>query len=235
MGFIEDLYVELNQLAKNPANVKDYSRFHKDGKKHISLSSSVTKKLYAEKFKQVKHLDYKQILVFCEKLLEYKESSCRGMAFDWAFRIRKKYKKEDFSIFEKWLNKYVDTWGSCDDFCTHALGYFLLEFPEFLPELNRWTKSKNMWVRRASAVILIYGLRKNKFIDKTFEIATILLQDQEDLVQKGYGWMLKEAGNKYQKQVFDFVMKNKAKMSRTALRYAIEKIPPNLKKAAMAR
>ncbi len=65
-------------------------------------------------------------------------------------------------------------------------------------------------------------------------MAKALLEDNEDLVQKGYGWMLKEAGNSYQKEVFNFVMANKKLMSRTALRYAIEKLPDKLRKKAIS-
>jgi len=55
------------------------------------------------------------------------------------------------------------------------------------------------------------------------------------LVQKGYGWMLKAASIGNQKAVFDFVVKYKDKMPRTALRYAIEKMPAKLKKQAMSK
>jgi 3-methyladenine DNA glycosylase AlkD len=53
------------------------------------------------------------------------------------------------------------------------------------------------------------------------------------LVQKGYGWMLKVASQSHQQEIFDFVMKNKSSMPRTALRYAIEKMPTDLKELAM--
>jgi 3-methyladenine DNA glycosylase AlkD len=66
-------------------------------------------------------------------------------------------------------------------------------------------------------------------------IANILLLDRDDLVQKGYGWMLKEASRKNQKEVFDYIIKHKKTMSRTALRYAIEKMPEELKREAMAK
>ncbi|MFH1089505.1 MAG: DNA alkylation repair protein [Candidatus Uhrbacteria bacterium] len=234
-NILKEIRQELKELAKNPNNVKDYSRFHKDGKKHISLTSAVTRKLYSEKFNQIKHLDKKQILGLCEKLLEYKDDSCRGMAFDWAFRIRKQYTKEDFVIFEKWLDKYVDTWGSCDDLCTHAFGNHLLMFPEIISKIHLWTKSKNKWKRRASAVVFIYSARQNKYLNDDLKIAESLLSDEEDLVQKAYGWLLKEASNSNQKKIFDFVMKHKSDMSRTALRYAIEKMPAGLKKQAMAK
>ena len=90
-------------------------------------------------------------------------------------------------------------------------------------------------MRRASAVALIIPARKGKFLNEIIAIADILLLDKDDLVQKGYGWMLKASSEAHQKEVFEYVMKNKDKMSRTALRYAIEKMPKNLKTKAMAK
>ena len=65
------------------------------------------------------------------------------------------------------------------------------------------------------------------------EIADLLLTDNDDMVRKGYGWLLKEASRKHQKEVFDYVMRNRKSMPRTALRYAIELMPKELKAAAM--
>ena len=70
---------------------------------------------------------------------------------------------------------------------------------------------------------------------EVFEISDLLLTDKDDMVQKGYGWLLKEASKKHQAEVFDYVMSWKAMMPRTALRYAIEKMPAEMKKEAMAR
>ena len=88
-------------------------------------------------------------------------------------------------------------------------------------------------VRRAAAVSLIYPVRKGLYLREVFKTALALLTDSHDLVQRGYGWMLKEASHKYQKEVFAFVMKNKASMPRTSLRYAIEKMPAPLRKQAL--
>ena len=68
-----------------------------------------------------------------------------------------------------------------------------------------------------------------------FDVAVKLLKDEDDLVQKGYGWALKEASKPHQKEVFNFVMKHRGKMPRTALRYAIELMPKSLKQKAMAK
>ena len=63
----------------------------------------------------------------------------------------------------------------------------------------------------------------------------MLLRDEDDLVQKGYGWLLKEESRTHQKEVFDYVVKNKQVMPRTALRYAIELLPKELKSEAMKK
>ena len=68
-----------------------------------------------------------------------------------------------------------------------------------------------------------------------FEIADKLLVDKDDLVQKGYGWMLKVASQSHQEKVFDYVIKNKKIIPRTALRYAIEKMPEELRTVAMQK
>jgi 3-methyladenine DNA glycosylase AlkD len=125
---------------------------------------------------------------------------------------------------------------------------FLMKYPDYITQLKVWAKSPNRWMRRAAAGTLIAPARKGMFLDDILEIATILLLDKEDLVQKGYGWMLKAASmsetfvkgdeqtkKKHLDAVFNFVMKNKAVMPRTALRYAIEKMPADLKAEAMKK
>jgi 3-methyladenine DNA glycosylase AlkD len=109
------------------------------------------------------------------------------------------------------------------------------KFPEYVHRLEEWAKSENRWVRRASAVTLILPARKGMFLKEILEIADSLLEDRDDLVQKGYGWMLKEASRLHQKEVFDYVMRKKAAMPRTALRYAIEKMPAELRQRAMEK
>jgi 3-methyladenine DNA glycosylase AlkD len=60
-------------------------------------------------------------------------------------------------------------------------------YPEFLEDLKKWAKLDNRWVKRASSVTLIIPAKHGKFLQDIFEIADILLLDNDDLVQKGYG------------------------------------------------
>lgn len=218
-------------------NPKEDSKFYKPGQTHKSygIRTPKVRKIAKKYFYGIKSLEKEKIFNLCEELLKSNYTEESTIAFSWTYELRKRYQQSDFKTFQYWLEKYINNWGSCDDFCTHTLGEFLLQFPQFLSKLTVWARSKNRWLRRATAVSLIYPNRKNKYIDNSFKIANILLKNQDDLVQKGYGWMLKEISELYPIKVYNFVMKNKTKMPRTALRYAIEKLPENLKKQAMEK
>jgi 3-methyladenine DNA glycosylase AlkD len=149
--------------------------------------------------------------------------------------LHEDFKPGDFLVFEKWVDTYVNNWASCDTLCNHTVGEFLEMYPEYIRELKKWAASRNRWMRRASAVSLIIPAREGKFLKEIFQIADILLLDNDDLVQKAYGWMLKAASQAYQKEVFDYVMSKKSIMPRTAFRYAIEKMPQELKTIAMSK
>jgi 3-methyladenine DNA glycosylase AlkD len=105
----------------------------------------------------------------------------------------------------------------------------------YIAALKQWAKQDNRWLKRAAAVTLIIPAKKGMFLEHIFEIADILLHDADDLVQKGYGWMLKAASQSHQQEVFHYVMQHKATMPRTALRYAIEKMPQDMRQQAMAK
>ncbi len=193
------------------------------------------RRISADRYKAVKGIPVKSLYSICEALLEVRRYEERTIAFDWAYRRQKQFVPSDFGRFERWLKKYVDDWSACDDLCVRPLGTFLYFIPERIDALVKWTVSKNRWVRRASAVAAIPSLRRGTQLDFAFAIAEKLLTDEDYLVQKGYGWMLKEASHKYPNEIFKFVMERKAVMPRTALRYAIEKLPTTMRAQAMKR
>jgi len=210
-------------------------RFFKENVKIYGLKSAQTAEIGKEFYKELADKSKANVFALCEELWKsgYMEESF--IACNWSYNVRKQYRPADFKVFERWVNKYVTNWASCDTLCNHTVGTFIEMYPTYLKELKRWAKSDNRWVRRASAVTLIVPARKGLFLEDIFEIADILHSDPDDMVQKGYGWMLKVASQAHQKEVFDYVMRKKKTMPRTALRYAIEKMPADLKVKAMAK
>ncbi len=145
----------------------------------------------------------------------------------------KDFEKTDIRLFQRWIDSYVTNWASCDTFCNHTVGMLVEKYPENVEVLKEWASSTNRWLRRGAAVSLIIPARRGKFLNDVQEIAERLLLDPDDMVQKGYGWMLKAASESHQREIFEYMMARKDIMPRTALRYGIEKMPGDLRKMVM--
>ncbi len=186
-------------------------------------------------WKEVEDRPKSDVFALCEELYGsgYMEESF--IVSQWAHALSSRYERKDLAVFRRWIDMYITNWASCDGFCNHTVGEFIEQYPECTDELKRWTQSKNRWMRRASAVSLIVPAKRGKFLKESIEIADLLLTDTDDMVQKGYGWLLKEVSRKHTDEVFAYIMKNKRQMPRTALRYAIELMPKELKAQAMKK
>ena len=188
-----------------------------------------------EFFPRVEGLSKRDIFHLCEELWKSGINEEQWVSCDWSFWIKERYEPADFEVFEGWLHRYVNNWASCDALCNHTIGELVERFPEYVAKLKIWARSENRWVRRGAAVTLIIPARKGLFLDDIFEIAGILLTDPDDLVQKGYGWMLKAASQAHPDEVFAYVMGKKDSMPRTAYRYALEKMPKEWRAEAMKK
>lgn len=209
--------------------------FFKEKILYHGVKVPLVNKISKEFFTSIKELPKNEIFSLCEALWKSGYSEESYIACNWSYFIHTQYQPEDFTVFEKWVNSYVNNWASCDTLCNHTIGTFIEMYPDYIFRLKEWARSDNRWTKRAAAVTLIIPARKGMFLQDIFEIADILLYDPDDLVQKGYGWMLKAASEAHQEEVFDYVMSKKATMPRTSLRYAIEKMPKELKVQAMAK
>jgi 3-methyladenine DNA glycosylase AlkD len=209
--------------------------FFKEKVVYYGVKTAVVSQIARQYFKKIGPSGKNAVLCACEKLFKsgYIEESF--IACEWAYLVHKEYEPADIRVFENWIGKYVSNWATCDTLCNHAVGTFIERYPEYVVNLKEWTRSENRWFRRAAAVTLILPARHGMFLNDIFEIAGSLLTDTDDLVQKGYGWMLKEASKPHLPEVFEYIMRNKKSMPRTALRYAIEKMPADLKRQAMAK
>jgi 3-methyladenine DNA glycosylase AlkD len=225
---------DLQGLA-DPEIRKTSQRFFKDRISCYGMKTASVMAVAKKYWKEINGQPKMEIFGLCEELYKsgYMEESF--IVSNWAHSLSGRYEREDLVVFRQWIDTYINNWASCDGFCNHTMGDFIEQYPESIGELKRWTQSENRWMRRAAAVSLIVPAKHGKFLNESIDIASLLLTDGDDMVQKGYGWLLKEASRQHPDAVFSFVMRNKMVMPRTALRYAIELMPKDLKAEAMKK
>jgi 3-methyladenine DNA glycosylase AlkD len=223
------------QGQADPELQKTSRRFFKEEIRCYGMKTATVIAIAKKYWKEIGNRPKPEIFVLCEELYQsgYMEESF--IVSNWAHALSGRYERDDLVVFRHWIDTYITNWASCDGFCNHTLGDFIEEFPEYIEELKTWTQSPNRWMRRAAAVSLIIPAKHGKFLDESIAIADLLLTDGDDMVQKGYGWLLKEVSRKHTDEVFSYVLKNKNVMPRTALRYAIELMPKDLKTNAMKK
>ena len=210
-------------------------RFFKEDLNCYGCKAAQTNAIAKKFFPQLKTTCKQELFELCEELLKSNVFEEMIVSIKWCEKIHKQFELKDFDLFERWIDTYINNWATCDTFCNHSVGALVTAYPNLLPRLTAWTTSSNRWMRRASAVSLIVPAKAGHFLPEIFALAKALLVDTDDMVQKGYGWMLKEAAHTHEQKVFDFVIAHKKNMPRTALRYAIEKMPQKMRQQAMAK
>jgi 3-methyladenine DNA glycosylase AlkD len=212
-----------------------FQRFFKERVKCYGVKTPQVGKIAATFWKEAKRLEKKEIFAICEEFYKSDFTEEAFIVAMWLPHLIQQFTGADFKIFEAWIKKYINNWAKCDGFCNHTVGDFIEKYPEYTKNLKGWTKSPNRWLRRAAAVTLIVPAKSGKYLQDAFAISDLLKKDTDDLVQKGYGWLLKEESRKHPQEVFNYVYKNRAAMPRTALRYAIELLPPAMRLKAMEK
>ena len=119
----------------------------------------------------------------------------------------------------------INNWDLID-VSAPIIGQYLLDSKDPYKELKRFARSENLWERRV-AILFTFAFIREGQVDLTFRIAQLLLKDKHDLIHKGVGWMLREAGKKDVMMLRNFLRENSKGMPRTMLRYSIEKLPEN--------
>lgn len=140
---------------------------------------------------------------------------------------------KEFHLFASWLDR-ISTWADHDALAHCLLSPMVNAKPGRCQEVFRWAKSPNRWRRRAASVALIRGAREKKFFAEITRLSQMLLTDEDDMVKKGLGWLLREAAKFDPKRTVPYLMKVRSQAPRLVLRTACETLPPATRKRILA-
>lgn len=149
-----------------------------------------------------------------------------------------KSKKKDEALRKELFNLYlsqtkrINNWDLVDLSCRFIIGEYLLDKSRDI--LYQLAQCPLLWDNRIAIVSTYAFIRKGQLED-TYALSDLMMQHPHDLMHKAIGWMLREAGKRNPERLYDYVMRHRADMPRTMLRYAIEKFSPEERSILMKR
>ena len=138
------------------------------------------------------------------------------------------FRDREFRLFESWLD-CISSWADHDGLVHALIAPMIAARPQRAKSVFHWAKSRDRWHRRAACVALIRGARAKMFFPEIVRLADLLLNDDDDMVQKGLGWLLRETAKLDAKRTVPYLMRIRERAPRLVLRTACETLPGNVK------
>ena len=223
---------ELKAFGKK-GRVNDLARFYKTasgeyGEGDLFLGGTVPQTRSVAKKHQ--NLEFRQVeKLFCSPFHEARLCAAIILNHQLSKAKAPQDRKKLFDFYLKQVRaERVNNWDIVD-VSAPWMGVYLTEVKDPMPLLIKLSTSKSLWQRRVS-IILTFALIRAGDLQPTFIIANALLKDDQDLIHKAVGWMLRELGKRDVMLLRKFLKEHSHEMPRTMLRYAIEKLPERERK-----
>ena len=139
---------------------------------------------------------------------------------------------EEFRLLESWLPR-ISNWSDHDALVHYLIGPMIVAKPARARKVFRWAMSRNRWYRRAACVALIQGTRRKMFFSEITRVGGLLLSDEDDMVQKGLGWLLRETAKADARRTVPYLMSIRERAPRLVLRTACETLPAGMRKRVL--
>lgn len=223
-SLLEEIGAEFDRMA-DPTKAEGAERFFKDQRVVTrGVSAPEIHRVARDVYPRVKKMPAAERDRLCTGLWATGKHEDGALVCYLYRHFAKQCGAREFALFTRWLDRYVHNWGHTDGLALWLLGASIANDASLVDKLDAWTRSKNRWKRRAAAVALVYSAKRGEHTKAILRIARPLIEDADDMVQKGVGWLLKETYPKRPKETVSFLVKNREKTTRLVLRYAAEKM-----------
>jgi len=137
-----------------------------------------------------------------------------------------------FALFESWVDR-IGSWADHDALTHYLIAPMIVSHPQRARKVFEWAESTDRWHRRAACVALIKSTRRGKLFPLVTRLANLLLEDQDDMVQKGLGWLLRESAKADCKRTVPYLLRIRNRTPRRVLRTASETLPSRLRRKVL--
>jgi 3-methyladenine DNA glycosylase AlkD len=230
--FTAEAFIKELSTMQSREQLKAYERYFPLNKRNGDTFIGVKMGHIFTLAKRYKEMELHEI----EKLLENPVHEMRVGAvsiMDYQAREKKVTEEHRKALFDLYLRRHdrINTWDLVDRSAIYVIGQYLADKPK--DTLYKLARAGNMAERRTAILSTAYFMMKQKQVDDTIKIAELLLHDNEDLIHKAVGWMLRVAGGVDEKSLVSFLDAHAIEMPRVMLQYATEKLHKEKKAAYM--
>lgn len=231
---VNEIKTALHDLS-DAEKISVYQRFFKTGKGEygegdtfLGITVPNQRLVAKEYYNQVSLKEIKELLSF--DIHEYRLTALLMLVAKYEKSKDVNFQKEIVDFYLSQTSR-INNWDLVDTSCYKILGHYCYHLNEehFLFDL---AKSEDLWEKRIAIVSTMYFIKK-KSLDIVTEIVLMNMNHPHDLMHKANGWMLREMGKKDEEMLTLFLDVNATRLPRTSLRYALEKLSPELKEYYM--
>lgn len=130
--------------------------------------------------------------------------------------------------------QWINNWDLVDLSAPKILGAHIAKHPECSVILYELAESGHLWSERI-AMVSNWSIMRHGVYEHTIALANRFMNHTHQLMHKATGWMLREMGKREPEMLIDYLDEHAKDMPRTALRYAIEKLEPEVRRHYMGR
>ncbi|MGD2142249.1 MAG: DNA alkylation repair protein [Candidatus Bathyarchaeota archaeon] len=211
----------------NPCRRKRVKSYFRETIKTHGLTSAQEKELAKKYYTRVKG-ELQTTIEVVDELIESGVLDEAQVGIRLLRRMANRLTPNHFEILDGWVG-HLTNWANTDSLGTWIISEVLDKDPNLVESLLGWTSSESRWRRRAAAVSLVPIARKGEMLEEIFRVADRLMTDEDDMVQKGVGWLLKEASKNHPNEIRSYLLRWREEASALILRYASEKLPSEMR------
>lgn len=218
----EEMEEEARRLG-DPERERQLKRYFREPIEAYGLTMAQSRELAKKYYPRVKG-DLDAAMSLAETLLKTGNLTLAGVGMGILDRFRRKLGPQHLDTFDEWVD-HLSNWATTDNLATHMIAASVTGDPSQVERLMEWTGSGNRWRRRAAAVSLVPLARRGLLLEEVFSLSDRLMEDEDDMVHKGVGWLLKEASRRHPEEVRGYLLRWRDRAPALVLRYASEKLP----------
>ena len=207
----------------DPENADNMKRYFREPIETYGLSAPDVKEIAKRHYPPLKG-DLNAAIEVADSLIKSRNLDEASVGIRLMQRMVRNLDTGHFDLLDGWVD-HLTNWANTDGLSTWVISPIVKRDPSLVERLIGWTASGNRWRRRAAAVSLVPIARRGEMLEEAFTVADRLMEDDDDMVQKGVGWLLKEASKKNPEEVRSYLLNWRDRTSALVLRYASEKLP----------